>query len=721
MIPEADKLDLRKLKDLKASVSDMNARKIFDAADKEYPNKVSRIVNDHFTDMINQLSRSQNYKQIRQQSYLSGDLLRKIKKVTAAYCMELSGKYADLFPDICVEEQISMLMSTVHTQNYDTIDFENYFSQAAALYILDHFPRSSLKYIIRYLPKDEESLAFAVYNDETIDACHSEEVIRSLIYLIQNENKSLKKHDPFTMYLEDAMVKRELSGINEDMDPETLNENQKLRCIFSLMNQNDIKRSVSHFKDDVFDFIQAVLKIISEYQKTIDKKHETIIRKIENEIRKREKRSLLMMEEKTENSFDTYLKILSMIEENEEGFKKESDLLYDSINLYNYHYRFSDKKAEEKLCRLEVGNPFETCFAFVYLYTMNDDLIYLVNACIPVLKMAAEKLPWNKGMNMALETEELYEEEDDFDLEEREKWLEEQIEEIRKDMEEHKEEYAKQKEDLERDFYALKYNDSANYPGRKIDEADLQRLNFPQLVHMLSGGIVIPRNVYSNSGLKEDLLGSGLKEDQTRLFELYLELADSLRTRTDFDLPEEEDDAPVSKENEKEEVLEDKNKKLEEENKRLKQLILEKNKTIESERSRYRKLEKEYQKEKEERLLLQKEIGRSEQKGQKGEGVDLPYQVRRKILIFGGNAGWQNAIKEMLKDVKITETDKLPDLNAIRNADEIWIQTRSFSHKYFYRISEAASRYEIPVKYFLYSGAEKCAVQLAEEDRKGRS
>lgn len=58
----------------------------------------------------------------------------------------------------------------------------------------------------------------------------------------------------------------------------------------------------------------------------------------------------------------------------------------------------------------------------------------------------------------------------------------------------------------------------------------------------------------------------------------------------------------------------------------------------------------------------------------------------------------------------------LLDLNAIRGADVVWLQVNAMSHKYYYRIVDAARKNGIPVRYFGSASVQKCAVQLALDE-----
>ena len=98
--------------------------------------------------------------------------------------------------------------------------------------------------------------------------------------------------------------------------------------------------------------------------------------------------------------------------------------------------------------------------------------------------------------------------------------------------------------------------------------------------------------------------------------------------------------------------------------------------------------------------------------------VKLPYRAKRKLVIFGGHETWLKAIRPMLpEEVFVTGTIR-SNTDLIRNADAVWIQTNALSHNDYYKIVGIARTHHIPVRYFIYSSAEKCALQLASEDMK---
>lgn len=96
--------------------------------------------------------------------------------------------------------------------------------------------------------------------------------------------------------------------------------------------------------------------------------------------------------------------------------------------------------------------------------------------------------------------------------------------------------------------------------------------------------------------------------------------------------------------------------------------------------------------------------------------VVLPWQVKRRTLVFGGHDSWCKTVKPLLPGTRFYDRDALPDLDAIRGADVVWIQANALSHKHYYRIIDTARKNGILVRYFGFASAKRCAVQLALDE-----
>ncbi|MCI8537428.1 MAG: hypothetical protein HFF18_02040 [Oscillospiraceae bacterium] len=100
--------------------------------------------------------------------------------------------------------------------------------------------------------------------------------------------------------------------------------------------------------------------------------------------------------------------------------------------------------------------------------------------------------------------------------------------------------------------------------------------------------------------------------------------------------------------------------------------------------------------------------------------VVLPWQVQRRTVICGGHDTWSKAIRPLLPGARFYDREMLPEVDAIKGADVVWIQANALSHKYYYRIIDAAKKGGADIRYFRYASAKKCAEQLAEDELESR-
>lgn len=108
--------------------------------------------------------------------------------------------------------------------------------------------------------------------------------------------------------------------------------------------------------------------------------------------------------------------------------------------------------------------------------------------------------------------------------------------------------------------------------------------------------------------------------------------------------------------------------------------------------------------------------GEDSEAGDSGPMVELPWQVKRRVAVYGGHDSWRKAVKPLLPGARFYDREELTDLNTVRGADVVWLQVNAMSHKYYYRIIGTARKHDIPVRYFGSASAKKCAVQLALEE-----
>ena len=92
--------------------------------------------------------------------------------------------------------------------------------------------------------------------------------------------------------------------------------------------------------------------------------------------------------------------------------------------------------------------------------------------------------------------------------------------------------------------------------------------------------------------------------------------------------------------------------------------------------------------------------------------IKYPFKTEQKIISFGGHVSWINELKKKFPDVVFISPEMQPNTELIRNADTVWIQTNCIGHSDFYLIINTAKNAGIPIRYYSYSSADKCAEQL---------
>ncbi len=94
--------------------------------------------------------------------------------------------------------------------------------------------------------------------------------------------------------------------------------------------------------------------------------------------------------------------------------------------------------------------------------------------------------------------------------------------------------------------------------------------------------------------------------------------------------------------------------------------------------------------------------------------IQYPYTVKGKIVSFGGHISWIQEMKKLLPNVIFISPDTLPNMDIIRGADAVWIQTNCISHSNYYKILTSVKNLGKQVRFFVFSGHRKCAEQMVK-------
>ena len=94
----------------------------------------------------------------------------------------------------------------------------------------------------------------------------------------------------------------------------------------------------------------------------------------------------------------------------------------------------------------------------------------------------------------------------------------------------------------------------------------------------------------------------------------------------------------------------------------------------------------------------------------------FPYNTKKRIVVFGGHDTWLKAIRPLLPNVTFVNREQRPNADMIKAADVVWIQANALSHRSFYKIINVVRTNQVPIRYFGYASAMKCAMQVLDDD-----
>ncbi len=547
---------------------------------------------------------------------------------------------------------------------------------------------------------------------------------------------------------------------------------ERLDRIYSFIRPQIIERAVKRFEDKLFEFSEMVLGRYEEYSKEYirtvketagifdrlikaENRLSEVMQRLDSTAKKAGNPSIAPLNTiRNMNDFPAFSafgdRILNPVETDGLDDFEEIDRLNEAIagyvdsvgeaedgsnEAYNKRTMFLayavnnrkdydifdeiDPKDVELMNGFKIGNPYEICFAYFYLLDSGSSLPWLMGLSGAVLNFAVELLPWTNDYNENLEylydaydNEEITEAEAESRDSSEEAEIAEADDEIPDNIEKESRLYSKDYTD-----YVTWYDEGV----KRVSKQDLLHLNFPQLLFNETR-MNLPRNTLISDRREKGLLKSGISRKNIDLFKLLIEVCDKAGCRIGFlhiddsepDL-ENDDNAEALKK-----LLSEKSKEIA----RLKQELHKAENEIKMEREAAEKIQSGCEADRRElnelrELIYNLQNGTESETESEADDITFPYTAERRIVIFGGHDSWLRAIRPLLRNVRIIDPYTNPDINLIRNADVVWMQSNAMPHSYYNKIMDIIRQRKIPVKYFAYASAEKCARQLAAYDLKG--
>ena len=592
-------------------------------------------------------------------------------------CREYDESFRQSNPLISVTDEFIKLCAPADGPGFNELEKRFHMETAAAIYILDLLRNSGkLDEALPYLPATREELDQADVPDIT-DTVHTYDLIRGMAHVIRFRNSGTDGFDKTKAWLSDADTRTHMP----------CTERERFEKVISLLDEAGIERAISRFKDCVREVVKEILTALSRYRERINAHIGVKIELLEKEIADLE--AGLSAEFET-----TFTAAVSMRAEEDTATRRieseinEMNAFLLSIPAYSKAVCRDETEmlGKEKLIRFfipEHGDPFGMCFAFLMLLDRKDDVLCLYNAPLLVLSDACTTLPWARALIGDEEAQPA----------------------------------------VTPDFYTNAVSLASEYLipapdsvlNRRIVTSPFavsrEPITFSQLTCLLSG-LVPPRGSLNPAHFGKLLCDGMLTERESGILCEYLTLACALAERDEnFVFVDEEESA--------EQESADDLSRLKRENKSLKALVNRLEHRLRDREEALRAAEERLDQTAAELSELKTMIRKTEKSDEEYTAtVDFPYTARRRAVVFGGHLSWLKAIRPLLPNVRFIEPSAQPNTSLIMNAEVVWIQTNALSHSDFYKIIDVVRKHKIELRYFEYSGAEKCAEQFALDDMK---
>ena len=693
----------RQLKNLEKDIQ----VKRYDYSSNETNKAISKTLDAEFTHrthLFRTFGKGKKFQKANDWDYL----VFKRRKQAVRNMMEIADeRFSAKYPEMCVADEIINLCLPGVALTFDGLNSRFYIEMAAAIWILDYLKNNDRYEEAKQLfPKTREELD-QIYLPNISDALHSDDAIKSVIYIIQNRNRGMIGFDEDKSFMDEADTR-----LKDSPDSANLPYRKNYDALISLIDTDTISNLEEQFEQYTWSFIDNILGIVHGYRKQEQKARRKIYRLLKSQINNVEKASKqffspLMVGINTEGELDFLFDMHDSAQQLREADEELGECETKANSLYRLILllpglvkdKLDDTLDEEILSQLEpirITQPFEMCFAFLSLLDHNSDIVWAYNAAYVIMFVVCHELPWGES--------ECFDRDWGMGIDRGEEFVEMSLDNPVENP------ISKAEDTLFERQYSSPFNEE-EYP----EEAEY--FSLAQLAFTVSG-IIPPRYNSILSHEKGLLLKEGIPEDKVNLLMEYLSLAYSITQRdSDYRVLDEEIDIEEPVEITENNVADEQEKKLKSEIKRLNNLVHQLDKQNKEQAERLSQYEQELKESNTEIAELRSMIHPASETQEKERlKVQFPYSAKSRAVIVGGHETWAKAIKPLLKNVRFIDLHEQPNASLIANAEVVWIQSNAIAHKHYYKVMDIVRKYNIKACYFQFASAEKCAEQFAMDE-----
>ena len=624
-------------------------------------------------------------------------------KATSKYAAMVQKMIEPICPDIedsfYIQEEWAKINSR-SIESYDIVNWRSDVLTGAALWVLDRLEESRKVYSAIDLIRDvdtSESGSIDFY-----DPCYDTETIISMRAVLADRNTDCKGYRGSRREIFDPIT---VTQKNHQDVP----SRRRYEAILDLLGPDVINTAVAHYEEKMWLWVRTYF----QYLKPLAQERAEVEEKSDDELfstverLSQQKRAISELSLNPYNALNNPKTLVQGAMDKESVYKaqvreieKRMLVLMSMIGNLDEaaEYEEAESIAEELYSTLTVSDPYEMCFAALYMADTGNEILGLHYPGVSVLKSAASALPW-RDME--------YDEDEDIG------W--------------HPELAGKKPTAIPDypDMYSRDYKDEEG-----------TRTNLAQIVYNITGNL-LPRNLHRYDAAIPTLRRYGVtgKKIQLPLLMSMTILGEVSRQKTDLNhimdfssdyswMDEDEEEEQQSREADTGEETEAQQPNdldlLKAENDRLRKAAHEFQVQIRELQTKLDSLQEKNAHDRRELSDLREIVYNMEngiEEAEPEEELDWPYSVRKNTVVFGGHDTWAKAIRPLLTgNIRFVDRERRPDTDLIRNADVVWIQTNCISHPTYWKVTETARSHNVAIRYFTNASALKGAIQIRESD-----
>lgn len=606
---------------------------------------------------------------------------------------EMQKRYAAKYPSINIGQEFADVAS-MPIVSYDIIDKEAYLCLGAAIWMLDQiWEEQHMQELCDLLPEDCDDVDML----EVYDTRYSYELIERMLWVIQSRYGKTDRY----VVPKNILSKREDNAFHDILAliPEEAKALAAQRLKLKFWKWADL------YFEAIDPFFQKGVKLdetLEQLSKEIDatklKKRNPVMQQLPLSA------PLPLLNNTSLNSPEMLTRRIEKIEEDHRDLRHQiGDFHFVSVQAAIMgKSRVTEcvgEKYADSFYNFPIEDPYEMCFAILYLLDQDDDYAWTYSFMAAVICRAASMLPW--GFDRYDEPYDGFWFDDD-------EWI--------------------PPVPMNPEWYETLYTGDAYDDGEEPHDVSIA-----QIVYQNTGAL-LPRDMHRFDDAFRPLKKKGLKPSQAGMVCALMDvLGEASRQRQympsldDEDDPEWVDDIMQLMKshpaNEESNSANAENERLKKELAQLKEQAKKANYALSREnRELKEKLEKAGLETNEmvqeladlREIVFNQQVGAVEEK-QEDTKIKFPYRTTRRLIAFGGHDSFLREIKFKLPDVRFVGED-ISSPEIIRRADVVWIQTNCIGHKSYYNIIDLARKYGRKVRYLKYASATKCAEQVVEEE-----